>query len=378
MDCNERSRHKWLACTPLPATPTHANISDDFSTRAIHIGSEHSRETGTVIPPISKQSTPPSSPFSTSRLSPPPSSSISLHSITKYINGHSDVLMGAVILPNASTAEVNGNKDTIDALYTRLQFLQNAHFVNVWVFVDKAKEGNERRGKGDFPFGGMVSFRFGGAGELADDGAAERFLTRTRLFTLAESLGGVGSLAELPEKMTNGSIPPAERVALGITPNFIRLTVGVEDVGDWNKPYLNPFEDRIERIDNVSPWIGDFIGNINVQLTSVITSVIVSHLFLDLREAAYRSRKSYDHPSAITATVGEWSNFNQSESGQSHPNIQPGCHTRENQFIGQRTLRDLMEYEDFAVDLQHFDDGDYNFMSEKQELFLKENFEVGV
>ncbi|KIJ28013.1 hypothetical protein M422DRAFT_270782 [Sphaerobolus stellatus SS14] len=137
-------------------------------------------------------------------------------------------------------------------------------------------------------------------------------------------------------------------------------------------------EDNIEGIYTVFPRIGDLIGNINVQLTSVITSVIVSHLFLDLREAAYRSHKSYNSPSAITATVGEWFNFNQSESGQSDPNIQPGCHTRENWFIGQRTLRDLMEYEDFAVDLQHFDDGDYNSMSEDQEPFLKENFEVGL
>ncbi|KIJ31150.1 hypothetical protein M422DRAFT_267223 [Sphaerobolus stellatus SS14] len=121
---------------------------------------------------------------------------------------------------------------------------------------------------------------------------------------------------------------------------------------------------------SVFPWIGDYIGNINVQLTSVITSVIVSHLFLDLREAAYRSHKSYNNPSAITATVGEWFNFNQSESGQSDPsgpNIQPGSHTRENQFIGQSTLQGLMGYEDFAVDLQHFDDGDYNSMSENNE-----------
>ncbi|KIJ31130.1 hypothetical protein M422DRAFT_267201 [Sphaerobolus stellatus SS14] len=125
---------------------------------------------------------------------------------------------------------------------------------------------------------------------------------------------------------------------------------------------------------NVFPWIGDFIGNINVQLTSVITSILVSHLFLDLREAAYRSHKLYDNPSAITATVGEWFNFNQSESGQSDLNIQPGCHTRENRFIGQRTLQDLMGYEDFAVDLQHFDDGDYNSMSEDREPFPKREF----
>ncbi|KIJ25401.1 hypothetical protein M422DRAFT_273647 [Sphaerobolus stellatus SS14] len=71
-------------------------------------------------------------------------------------------------------------------------------------------EGIERKGKGDFTFGGMVSFRIGRAGELVDDGAVERFLTRTRFFTLAESLGGVESLAELPEKMTHGSFPPAE------------------------------------------------------------------------------------------------------------------------------------------------------------------------
>ncbi|KIJ37149.1 hypothetical protein M422DRAFT_260304 [Sphaerobolus stellatus SS14] len=103
------------------------------------------------------------------------------------------------------------------------------------------------------------------------------------------------------------------------------------------------------------PWTGDYIGNTNAQLTSV--------LFLDLRAVAYRSRQSYHNPSAITATIGEWFNFNQSDSGQSGPsssNIQPGSHTRENRFIGQRTLQDLMGYEDFAVDLQDFDDGDYN------------------
>ncbi|KIJ31158.1 hypothetical protein M422DRAFT_36324 [Sphaerobolus stellatus SS14] len=54
----------------------------------------------------------------------------------------------------------------------------------------------------------------------------------TRLFTLVERLRGVESLAELPEKMTHGSIPPAERLALGITPDLVRLSVGVEDVGD--------------------------------------------------------------------------------------------------------------------------------------------------
>ncbi|KIJ33815.1 hypothetical protein M422DRAFT_264105 [Sphaerobolus stellatus SS14] len=116
--------------------------------------------------------------------------------------------------------------------------------------------------------------------------------------------------------------------------------------------------------------VQDYIGNINVQITSVITSVIVSHLFLDLREAAYHSRQSYNNPSAMTATIGEWFNFN--ESGQSDPsgaNIHPVCHTREHRFIGQKTLQGIMGYEDFAADLQHFDDTDYDSMMGDSEAF---------
>ncbi|KAL4253664.1 trans-sulfuration enzymes family protein [Abortiporus biennis] len=80
---------------------------------------------------------------------------------------------------------------------------------------------------GSFPYGGMISFRIrGGASE------AEKFLTSTRLFTLAESLGGVESLAEHPAKMTHGSIPEAERALLGIGDNLIRLSVGVEEAED--------------------------------------------------------------------------------------------------------------------------------------------------
>ncbi|KIJ31147.1 hypothetical protein M422DRAFT_267220 [Sphaerobolus stellatus SS14] len=211
------------------------------------------------------------SPFYVSPLTVPISAVLFVHSITKYINGHSDVLMGAFILPNASTAQANDNKETIDALYTRLNTdgaIKLARFllahpivkeviypglaehpghnnaakilapharksVDEWVLADEAKEGNERKGKDDFPFGGWSCLGLEG------------------LFTLVESLGGVESLAELPEKMTHGmsvllyyaelheliicylqSIPPAERLALGITPNLVRLSVGVEDVDD--------------------------------------------------------------------------------------------------------------------------------------------------
>ncbi|KAJ2061232.1 cystathionine gamma-lyase cys3 [Coemansia sp. S155-1] len=76
-------------------------------------------------------------------------------------------------------------------------------------------------------FGGMVSFRI-----LGDTNTADRFLQRTRLFTLAESLGGVESLAELPARMTHAGLAPEERNELGITGNLIRLSVGVEDIED--------------------------------------------------------------------------------------------------------------------------------------------------
>jgi len=94
-------------------------------------------------------------------------------------------------------------------------------------FVEKYREQNSSPGDTSFPYSGMISFRIrGGAQE------ANKFLTSTRLFTLAESLGGVESLAELPAEMTHGSIPRAERELLGIGDNLIRLSVGVEETED--------------------------------------------------------------------------------------------------------------------------------------------------
>ena len=78
-----------------------------------------------------------------------------------------------------------------------------------------------------FPYSGMISFRIRGGLKEAD-----KFLTSTRLFSLAESLGGVESLAEHPGMMTHGSIPEAQRAILGIGDNLIRLSVGVEDEDD--------------------------------------------------------------------------------------------------------------------------------------------------
>jgi cystathionine gamma-lyase len=75
-------------------------------------------------------------------------------------------------------------------------------------------------------FGGIVSI------VLADDATARRFCERTRLFTLAESLGGVESLVNHPAVMTHASIPPERRVALGLSDGLVRLSVGVEYVDD--------------------------------------------------------------------------------------------------------------------------------------------------
>jgi len=94
-------------------------------------------------------------------------------------------------------------------------------------FVERWRRNEQADDDSSFPYSGMISFRIKGSAEEAN-----RFLTSTRLFTLAESLGGVESLAEVPAQMTHGSIPAAERAVLGISDNLIRLSVGVEDEED--------------------------------------------------------------------------------------------------------------------------------------------------
>jgi len=94
-------------------------------------------------------------------------------------------------------------------------------------FVEEYRKHNSSSGDTSFPYSGMISFRInGGIKEV------NKFMAASKLFVLAESLGGVESLAELPAQMTHGSIPPAEREILGIGDNLIRLSVGVEDPED--------------------------------------------------------------------------------------------------------------------------------------------------
>lgn len=182
---------------------------------------------------------------------------IVVHSTTKYLNGHSDMVGGIAV--------VGDNKDLID----RLKFLQNAIGAISGPFdsflalrgvktlalrMERHSQNGLKiarwlEGRGDvrrviYPgleshpqhriaraqmhaFGGMITV------ELDRDLAGtKRFLERTQLFTLAESLGGVESLIEHPALMTHGSIPPAKRAEIGISDALVRLSAGIEDGDD--------------------------------------------------------------------------------------------------------------------------------------------------
>ena len=178
-----------------------------------------------------------------------------VHSSTKYIGGHSDVVGGAIMTSN-------------DELEKQLRFHQNAVGAvpspfDCWLLLRGIKtlalrverqsqnamelaaalEQNKAVARVHYPglashpgravaarqmrmFGGMLSF------ELADEAAAFRALERLKLFALAESLGAVESLAEHPARMTHASMPASERKRVGVGEGLIRLSVGVEDVAD--------------------------------------------------------------------------------------------------------------------------------------------------
>jgi cystathionine gamma-lyase len=180
-----------------------------------------------------------------------------MHSATKYLNGHSDMVGGIVA--------IGDDKELAD----RLAFLQNAvgavagpfdsflalrglktlalrmerHCANALAIAEHLAA-HPKVARVHYPglpthpqhalarqqmaaFGGMVTIEI--AGDLA---AARRFLERVQIFALAESLGGVESLIEHPAIMTHASLPPAQRQALGISDTLIRLSVGIEDVAD--------------------------------------------------------------------------------------------------------------------------------------------------
>jgi cystathionine gamma-lyase len=178
-----------------------------------------------------------------------------VHSTTKYLGGHSDVIGGAVIgrrdllepiafYQNAAGA-VPGPFDAylllrgIKTLAVRMdRHCANARELAAWLTGQPGVVKVFYPGLADHPghsvakrqmsdFGGMISFRLEGGGA-----AAHRVLTRTRLFSLAESLGGVESLIGQPSTMTHASIPAEIRTARGVDDGLIRLSVGIEDVAD--------------------------------------------------------------------------------------------------------------------------------------------------
>ena len=181
---------------------------------------------------------------------------IVLHSTTKYINGHSDVVGGAVVMNDDKVYEalkfhqnaagaVPGPMDTwltlrgIKTLAVRMrQHAANADTVARFLVEHPRVERVYYPGLSTHPdyelakrqmsgFGGMVSFQFKGTAADVDE-----VVRRFKVFTFAESLGGVESLACHPASMTHGSIPREIREARGLTDTLLRLSVGIEDSED--------------------------------------------------------------------------------------------------------------------------------------------------
>ena len=191
---------------------------------------------------------------------------IVMHSATKYLAGHSDVVLGALMLNDDEIAEklyfiqnasgaVPGPQDCfltlrgIKTLHVRMQrHCENAHkvanFLNnhemiekvYWPGLDSHKNHDVAK-KQMSGFGGMLSFR------IKDFNKEQtiKFLEKLHLFTLAESLGGIESLCGHPATMTHASIPVEEREKSGVTDSLIRLSVGIEDVDDLIEDLKNAF-----------------------------------------------------------------------------------------------------------------------------------------
>ena len=182
---------------------------------------------------------------------------IIMHSATKYLGGHSDVVAGALVAKTEELGEklhfiqfasggILGPHDSylvlrgIKTLALRMQ-RHSENGIKVAQFLEKHSAiehvfypGLESHPQNDLAkkqmkdFGGMVSFTFK-SGKKED---SVKFLENLRVFTLAESLGGVESLANHPAMMTHASIPAEKRAELGITDDLVRLSAGIEDIED--------------------------------------------------------------------------------------------------------------------------------------------------
>jgi len=191
---------------------------------------------------------------------------IVMHSVTKYLGGHSDVVMGALVTSNDKVAEemyriqnssgaVCGPMDSflvlrgIKTLHLRIQrHCENgekiAHFLKGHSIVENvywpgfSTHPNHQIAKSQMDgFGGMISFTLKGD----DINMAKKIVSRTKVFALAESLGGVESLIGHPSTMTHASIPRSERLKSGVMDSLIRLSVGIEDAEDLTNDLNSAF-----------------------------------------------------------------------------------------------------------------------------------------
>jgi cystathionine beta-lyase/cystathionine gamma-synthase len=180
-----------------------------------------------------------------------------MHSTTKYLNGHSDMVGGVVVVgDNAELRErigflqnavgaIQGAFDSFLALRgLKTLALRMARQSGSALAIAQWLERHEKIARVHYPglpshpqhalartqmrgFGAMIAVEVAGTGE-----DARGFLERCRLFTLAESLGGVESLISLPAVMTHASVPADVRAALGVSDRLVRISVGIEDTDD--------------------------------------------------------------------------------------------------------------------------------------------------
>lgn len=181
---------------------------------------------------------------------------IVLHSTTKYVNGHSDIVGGALVTSDDDIAErlafLSKSMGAVQATFDSyicmrslktLPVRMKAHATNAQAIAEYLEKHTKVEkvlypGLESHPqhslakeqmsgFGGMITFYLkGGLGH------SQQFLEKVKIFSLAESLGGVESLIEHPAIMTHASVPPENRKALGIEDNLVRLSVGIEDIDD--------------------------------------------------------------------------------------------------------------------------------------------------
>lgn len=248
----ENTRLVWLE-TPSNPTLTLTDIA-----KVAEILAEHQKTTGGEKITLVVDNT-----FLSPYISNPlvHGADVVVHSVTKYINGHSDVVMGVIATNN-------------DVLHEKFRFLQNAlgsvpSAFDSWLAhrglktlhlrVRQASESaakiveflSQHKGVSHVNYpglkthanheiihkqhrdslgGGMISFRINGGAE-----AASLLTANTKVFTLAESLGGIESLIEVPAVMTHGGIPKAERESNGVFDDLVRVSVGIEDTEDLIK-----------------------------------------------------------------------------------------------------------------------------------------------